>query len=271
MNRSVWEKEGTLAEKFWRDGRADIPVYDMHCHMGAHNGIYFKRCEPEAMKEHGERLGIKRMVFSHHASLWGSRRCAEDHEVCCRYPDFFRMYVSVNPHYPEYIREDLARFDKWQPYAVGLKILADYHRKAVTDPCYEYALDFAEERGLPVLFHTWGRSPYDGGDEMFKLVQKYSNMKILLGHSLYGEFDAAVRCVRESAGNVYCELTAIPGMRGLIELLCEKAGSEKILFGTDMPWFDEYQAVGGVLCAQISEEDKHNILYRNAQKLLAEK
>jgi predicted TIM-barrel fold metal-dependent hydrolase len=38
-----------------------------------------------------------------------------------------------------------------------------------------------------------------------------------------------------------------------------------------MPWFDEYQAVGGVLCAQISEEDKLNILYRNAEKLLAEK
>ena len=37
-----------------------------------------------------------------------------------------------------------------------------------------------------------------------------------------------------------------------------------------MPWFDEYQAVGGVLSAKITEDDMRNILYRNAQKILKE-
>ncbi len=270
MSNSIWEQPGSLAEKFWKEGNAGIPVYDMHCHMGRHNGIYFKRSEPQDMVKHAGRIGVKRMVFSHHFSLWGSRRCVEDYNVCCQYPDMFRMYVSINPHYPEHIKEDLAMFDKWQPYAVGLKILADYHQKYVTDSCYDYALQFAEERGLPVLFHTWGHSQWSNGDEMLKIVQKYNNMKILLGHSIYGEFDKTIRCVKESAGNVYCELTAIPGMFGLIEMLCREVGSERILFGTDMPWFDEYQAVGGVISTHISEEDKHNILYRNAQKLLNE-
>ena len=62
-------------------------------------------------------------------------------------------------------------------------------------------------------------------------------------------------------------MTAIPGDHGIIEMLCEKVGSEKLLFGTDMPWFDYHQAIGGVVSADISEEDMHNILHCNAEKL----
>ena len=44
--------------------------------------------------------------------------------------------------------------------------------------------------------------------------------------------------------------------------------SDRIVYGTDMLWFDEYQAVGEVLSAKISEDDMRNILCRNAQKIL---
>ena len=54
---------------------------------------------------------------------------------------------------------------------------------------------------------------------------------------------------------------------GLVENLVNRVGSERLLFGTDMPWFDEYQAVGGVLSADISENDMRNILYRNAERI----
>jgi len=118
-----------------------------------------------------------------------------------------------------------------------------------------------------LLSHTWGHSVYNGGKEMLKLVKKYRNIKFFMGHSIYGEWDAAAQCVHEN-GNVYLELTAIPGVRGIIEKLVQAVGSEHILYGTDMPWFDEYQAVGGVVSAKITEDDMQNILYRNAQRLL---
>ena len=50
-------------------------------------------------------------------------------------------------------------------------------------------------------------------------------------------------------------------------MLTETVGSERLLFGTDLPWFDEYQAVGGVLSARISDDDKRNIFYRNAERI----
>jgi len=270
MSSCIWEQPGTLAAKFWNDGKADFPIYDMHGHMGTHNAIYFKRCEAEDMAKHLRRIGVKHLCFSHHGSLWGSMRNADVVEICRRFPDLYRMYVGIVPQFQDNIKEDLALFDKWAPYAIGLKFLADYHRTVLTDKKYEYALKFADERGLPALFHTWGGSGCNGGKVMLELVHRYPHIKIFIAHSLFGEWDAAVQCVKEGNGNVRLELTAIPGERNLIEMLCERVGSENLLFGTDMPWFDEYQAVGGVLSANISEEDMRNILYKNAVKLMGE-
>ena len=267
MKQPIWKQEGTLAEQFWRTGKAPCPIYDMHGHMGTHNGIYMRLCEPESMAAHLKRIGVRHLVFSHHHVIFGSKRNAEVVEICRQYPDLFRMYVGIVPRYPEYVKEDLAQFDKWAPYAVGLKFLAGYYKIPVTDKAWEYALKFADERGLPVLNHTWGSSPENGGPVMLEVAQKYANVKFFMGHSIFGDWEYARRVVKETHDNVWLELTAIPGERNIIEMLVDAVGSERLLYGTDLPWFDEYQAVGGVLSAKISDEDKKNIFYRNAERI----
>ena len=265
---SFWSEKGSIAEQCWKNGHPDFPVYDMHGHMGGHYAIYFNRCEPAAVVEHMKRAGVKHLVFSHHYALWEPTfRNERVYEMCREFPEHLRFYVAINPHFPDNIKEDLANFDKWKPWTFGLKLLPDYHGTPVTSPAFQYALDFAEERGLPVLIHTWGGSRCDGGDVIYESVQKYSRIKFLLGHSIYGDWENARRCVQESAGNVYLELTSIPGELNTLEMLTELVGSEKLIFGTDMPWFDEYQAVGGVLAADITEDDKRNILYRNVEQI----
>jgi hypothetical protein len=69
--------------------------------------------------------------------------------------------------------------------------------------------------------------------------------------------------------NIYLELTAVFDDIGVIEKFVNEAGSERMLFGTDLPWFDPHHAVGVLFSAQISDEDRRNIFYRNAEKLLA--
>lgn len=268
MTTSFWEKEGTLAKQVWDTGRLDCPIYDMHGHMGASVGIYFHRCQADTMAAHLRRIGVTHLVFSHSNALRGIMPNADAVDICRQYPDLYRIYVSIIPQNAETIKADLAQFDKWAPYAVGLKCLSDYHKVPLNDKRYDYALSFANERGLPVLCHTWGRSPFDGGKVVLEVVKRYPNVRFFLGHCIYGEWDMAERCVKESAGNVYLELTAIPGERDTIEDLVQRVGSERLLFGTDMPWFDEYQAVGGLLAAHITEDDKRNILYRNAERIL---
>lgn len=266
---SIWEEKDTLAGRFWEQGRLeDCPIYDMHGHMGTHNKIYFKRSDAAGMVAHMKRAGVKRLIFCHHYTLMGAGfRNAEMVPICAEYPEYLRMYVGINPHYPEYIREDLAQFDKWRPYAAGLKLLADYHHVSVADKRYEYALSFASERQLPVLFHTWGGAVYNGYEDMRRVADRYPGLIMFVGHSLSGDWDNAIKLVKEAPGKVYLELTALPGLRGVLERLVSGVGSERMLFGTDLPWFDEFQAIGGVLSAQISDEDKRNIFYRNTENL----
>ena len=269
MTQAVWQKNGSLAEQFWKNGKVeDCPIYDMHGHMGPHYAIYMNRCEADAMVEHMRRIGVKKLVFSHHEVLFGDMRNAQVVGICKKFPDILRMYVGIVPRYPENIKEDLAQFDKWAPYAVGLKFLAGYYNIPVTDKAWKYALDFANERGLPILNHTWGNNPCNGGPVMLEIAQKYENIRFFMGHSIYGDWDYAEKVVKETAGNVWLELTAIPGELGKVEMLVKRVGSERLLYGTDMPWFDEFQGVGGILAAEISDEDKRNILYKNAERIL---
>lgn len=265
MKQSIWEKENSLAAAMWNNGKLDFPVYDMHGHMGPHNAICFKHCSAEDMVAHLKRAGIKHLVFSHHANLLGFMKNESVVEICKEHPDFLRMYAGIIPQQQETIKSDLAMFDKWSPYTVGLKILPIYHNHKLADKEYEYALSFANERKIPVLIHTWGNAPECG---IYETVCKYPDAKFFLAHCCFGAWDYAARCVNESNGNVWLELTAVPGERGIIEKLVGMVGSEKILFGTDLPWFDEYQAIGGVLSADITEDDIKNILYRNIEKLL---
>ncbi len=269
MSKVVPFNHSRLAREFWLNGRAaDCPIIDVHGHMGAHYAIYFPIAEAEKMVVHLERANAK-LVFSHHWPLFtpGDFGNRETYEIVRRFPERLRMYIGINPHFPEAIRRDLDRFEEWRPYAVGLKFLADYHCTPVTDPKFAPALEFADAHALPALFHTWGGSVCDGPKPMREIIERYPNMKFLLGHSYSGEWDEAIRIVRDYPERVFLELTSIPGRAGTVEYLVAGAGSANILLGTDLPWFDEFQAVGGILGTTLGEDDIRNILYRNAQKL----
>ncbi len=45
------------------------------------------------------------------------------------------------------------------------------------------------------------------------------------------------------------------------EKLAAEASSDRLLFGTDLPWFDPHHAIGVLMNAAISDEDRHNICH----------
>jgi uncharacterized protein len=259
-----------LAREFWEQGKsASCPIYDMHGHMGPFHSIYFPRGDAPAMVRTMDEAGVRLLVFSHHGALQspdlGNRLSIE---AVRQFPDRLRAYCVINPNYPENVAQELAGFDDLFPEVyVGFKFLSDYHRIALTDPGYAPALEIADQRALPVLMHTWGGSRYDGPQEVRGVAERYPNARFLLGHSCHGEWDAAVQLARDFP-NLYLELTAVFDDRGVIEAFVNGAGSDRMLFGTDLPWFDPHHAVGVLMNADITDEDRHNICHRNAERLL---
>jgi uncharacterized protein len=258
-----------LAAEFWEKGKVEsCPVYDMHGHMGVWKGIYFPCAEPEGMLRIMDRAGVKVVCFAHHAALFAPDVGNEPAIAAVRkYPDRFRAYLSINPNYPDIAARDLARFDDHRDVFIGLKFLADYHRTKISDEAYRPALEFAEARKLLVLLHTWGGSENNGATEVRKLAAGYPNVQFILGHSLNNHWDEAIAIAREFP-NTYLELTSVSGVRGVLKTLWAGAGSRRILYGTDLPWFEEHQGIGALLSEDIAESDIHNILHRNAERLL---
>jgi len=258
-----------LAREFWECGKsASCPIYDMHGHMGAWSAIYFPRGDVDAMIGTLDECGVRMLVFSHHAALLAPDVGNQASVAAVRrYPERLRAYCVINPNYPAQIEADLASFDSRSDVYVGFKFLPDYHQVPLTDPRCRPAWEYADRRGLLVLTHTWGNSPYDGPAVVREIAERYPRVSLLLGHSLHGDWDAAVALARTYA-NVYLELTAVFDDRGVIEKFVREAGADRLLFGTDLPWFDPHHAVGVLLSADISDDDRHAICHRNAERLL---
>jgi uncharacterized protein len=262
--------DSALAREFWARGRSEsCPVHDMHGHMGQWYGIWFPRGEPEKMVKSMDEAGVKLLLLAPHAALFcpeiGNRIAIESVR---RFPNHFRAYLSVNPNYPEALKQDLSEFDRHQDVFVGFKFLAGYHRVPITEKPFRPALEFASARRLPVLMHTWTGDACNDAAAVRKVVAKYPRVQFLLGHSLNPSWEEAARIANEFP-NAYLELTSVLGFRGVLELFVERGCAKRLLFGTDLPWFSEYQGIGSVLSADISEDDRHDILHRNAERLLA--
>lgn len=261
-------------EDLWlafRDGIrvADCPIYDMHGHWGPFRGLHMPLAEDEAAASYLRRLGVARMIISHHASLLapedGNRSTLE---AVRAYPDLLRGYCVVNPHYPAQTERDLAAWDERADALVGFKLHGAMHNAAMNAAGYQPAWEFAEARGLPVLVHSW-RSNEVGHAQMAAIAERYPKVRLILGHSLHNDWDGAIDMAQRFP-SVYLELCAVMDERGVLERFIAEVGSEQILFGTDFPWFSISYYLGAVLAACPTEDDARNILHRNAKRLLGD-
>ncbi len=258
-----------LGQEFWEKGRAEsCPIYDFHGHSGPFTWIYMPRHQPAAMLRSMDAAGVKILFFCPHVLLFsGEMDQSEAIDTVRAYPERFRAYAGVNPHFPAAMQQLLTRFDALKDVFVGFKFHPDVHEVALMDERYQPVLEYANAHRLLLLSHTWGNSPYDGPAQVRALAEKYPDLICLLGHSCHGDWEAAVHLARDFP-NLYLDLTAVFDNRPVLEKFVNAAGSEKMLFGTDLPWFDPHHAIGCLLSAEITDADRHNICHRNAERIL---
>ena len=261
--------KSTLAERFWEHGQLDdCPVLDMHAHMGSFYGGYIPLDTAEAVLAAMDRSHVVLTCFVGHGSLFAPQTgIGQDLEIARRYPDRFKLYhiVSSQTVQPE---ADLDRIEANKSSYVGFKFLSDYYQVPLSDQRHQPYWEYANENRLLVLAHTWGGSAFDGPGEVEKILDRYPDLIFVAGHSFHGDWDSAVRLAARYP-NLYLEMTAVLDDRGALDLLVDKLGSERILFGVDMPWFAYTHGIGAVLSAGMTDEDRCNIFYRNGKRLLS--
>ena len=215
-----------------------------------------------------DRAGVVMVCGVTHQALFADMRAGNDamERLVRRYPANFRGYVGINPNYPAEITEELKRYDARRGF-IGFKFLPSYHEYKVTGDVNVPVFEFADARGLVILSHTWGKDPFCRPELFVDLAGRYANVTWLMGHAGFGDWKTAAQVARDHP-NVYLELTGACCVAGVIDLFVDIAGSEKIIFGTDFPWFDPHYGLGAVLFSRITDADRQNILYNNAAAIL---
>lgn len=280
-----------IAREYLEKGRsASCPIIDMHGHIGHFNSGYMPSAPLDRMIHSLQRCGVRRIVCMHHVAISYDveRGNALMQEVIDAHPDKFLGYWVINPNYPDIIKKDLRTFDQRRGF-VGIKFWSDYHLVPVTSPKYAAALEYANEHSLLVMVHTWGESPFDAPGLVGQIAGLYPKAQFLMAHCGHGEWETAVSLARDLP-NVYLDLTSVPNahdfslmpggslmprapvggaqVSGIIEYMVETAGSKKIVFGSDLPWYSQHYHAGAILFARITDEARCDILHLNAERLL---
>lgn len=256
-----------LVERFLAKGKlADCPIYDLHTHPDRFAGIYFPDPEMDGILRAMDRCGVAKIAIAPHRALFSP---LDGNDLTLRmlaaHPDRFLAYLCFNPNYPENLPA-LQAHTLETPGVVGFKIHPSMHAYPLTGDAYQPLYAWAHEHKLLVLAHTWADSRCDGA-AVRAVTEQYPDMIFLMGHSCWGDFDRAIALAAEKP-NVYLELTAAEHVPGFLERAVRESGAHKILFGTDLPWFNPQYTLGCILFADIEDADRHAILHGNAERIL---
>ena len=125
----------------------------------------------------------------------------------------------------------------------------------------------ADERGLAIILHMGEDAPPKA---LSDIAPRYPHARFVAGHSGNTPVERAQAIAAAQANpNVYLETCSTYRTPGLIELLVETVGADRVLFGTDMPLMDPRAQLGKIITARISDEAKRQVLGGNARRLLS--
>ena len=241
-------------------------IIDFHGHQGSFDE-FLAFDDPDIMLRAMDAVGIdKSCLFNifHPDGVGANDRTAA---FVAAHPDRFIGFSYVSPSIPGGITEELTRaidelgfraIKLYPPY-VGLPL-----NDAAWDPIYE----FASERNLAVIAHT-GPGYESAPDKFGEAAGRFPEANFVAGHAGNNEpyRSQAIDAARRNP-NYYLETCSTYRTPGVIEELVEKAGADRVIYGSDIPLMDPRVQIGKVITADISDADKRLILGENARRLL---
>ena len=164
--------------------------------------------------------------------------------------------------------EDLLPFlERWEDLIDGLKFHGPISQVAIEDRTVRPYLEFANDRGLPVLYHC-GRNPISWADHLKLVAPIYPHVNFSVGHAGGAAMGRALITMKTWSAlpeNVYVETSTIRWPK-LLRRMVETWGEEKVLYGSDLPFVDERVQWYVIMVAGL--DDNEAFLGGNLQRLL---
>lgn len=159
-----------------------------------------------------------------------------------------------------------------------LKLHPNTQQFDVADSSVEKVVERATQRRLPVLFDAYSPFDADQPGKFIRLAMKLPDARIILAHAYGPKFPELL--VYEVLArypwwrrNVWFDLSATASLLAggpLFEAfgwVLRKAGTDRLLFGSDYPLDSPPAAVAAVLQLGLSPRELDQVFYRNAAEL----
>lgn len=181
-------------------------------------------------------------------------------------------FCSVHPGDPERIRK-MHKYIRMG--AKGLKLHPNFQRVRPNDPeNFELYEEYAIYQ-LPLIMHS-GLTGREGGfrsgrtfsslEFLETIPRNFPNIPVVLGHAGISQYEKGI-ALAQKYQNIYLELSGQPARH--IHQALSAVGADRLLFGTDWPFWNQAFALQAV--RQATKHDhtaERRILYENAERLL---
>jgi predicted TIM-barrel fold metal-dependent hydrolase len=232
-------------------------IFDAHMHVGDFGPMMNVGVDTaglaELMRDHEIDGGV---VFAPDASLV--------EQAMSEIPGLYGL-VWANPKIPGYVEETARLLE--DPRFRGIKLHPTLDGFHPNDPSIHPLMELLAERDLPVLIHC-GHPVFSLPWSIEELIVAFPHVKVILGHMghcnviyINGAIDVAERNPR-----VYLETSGMP-MPTKIREAVERVGSERVLFGSDIPFHHPKIEIDRVRLAGLAPEDEERVLSASARAL----
>lgn len=255
--------------------RDSFQIIDVHAHLGAWPRFYIPDVSLSVILRGMDTTGVDKIICAHHAFLVYYFEQGIDESLRAYEESNGRVlnYAVYNPNHPDETMSIVEKCMRERAF-VGIKIHPSFHQCYADDERYRVIWEYGSKKKVPMLTHSWDYSvenplqKFSFPSLFEKFIKEYPSVNLILGHAggRYNGHLAAVELARKYK-NVYLDLAGDSYSFGLVEWLVEKAGADRVLYGSDLPWMDPRTHLGRVIGARIADEDKIKVLGLNTSRL----
>ncbi len=220
----------------------------------------------DRLKEEMSRFNIKKALVYHSYSrdydaYFGNERLTEEIK---NFPNLYATWAILPI--------DISPIDTFDRLLEELKIhnvkavrfFPDLHNFLLEEEVVGDLLSFLEGVKIPVLI-----SPNSTGwKDIYNMLRNHPNIRLILIDLTYRQSSYIFPLLKRYK-NVYIELSGYITFLG-IETMYRKFGGERMLFGSNLPYKNPGSTIFYIEKADIPEEVKDYIAYKNADRLIQE-
>lgn len=243
----------------------DIFIFDVHAHLGSFAPMQIGNGDAAGIVKTMDQMGVATTCLSSLPAIKSDCTLGNQlvKEATLQFPGRIYGYLTATPYDETYPFEDYFKGDS---PLFGIKIHAAMNDTAINNPAYLPYLEFANERNLPVLFHAWEPTEVS---QIAALAENFRNCPLIIAHCGFTGYQAKLEAIKTVAKyeHVFLDTAHSSTYDGALEWIVSKVGADRILFGSDVPFFDIRHTLGKLALSHLSEEEKLKIVGLNAKHL----